>query len=180
MLAQGQSSSAKRGRLAIVSSGLICLKKKKKRKRNGKPETERARTTQEIADKQEKEGDRKQCGGNHRTEATSPLSLGDPACERGSWHGGVGETGVVCTLVLEAPRGAGRGRVRKGREVCQAGVHKRGPSAGQRGLLEPGDRWAAPQQPCRLCHGKGAMTCPGPQRVDVSTVGAGEDVTGPR
>ena len=30
MLAQGQSSSAKRGGLAVVSSGLIYLKKKKK------------------------------------------------------------------------------------------------------------------------------------------------------
>ena len=31
MLAQGQSSSAKRGGLAVVSSGLIFLKKKKKK-----------------------------------------------------------------------------------------------------------------------------------------------------
>ena len=33
MLAQGQSSSAKRGGLAIVSPGLIFLKKKKEKKR---------------------------------------------------------------------------------------------------------------------------------------------------
>ena len=32
MLAQGQSSSAKRGGLAVVSSGLIFLKKKKRKK----------------------------------------------------------------------------------------------------------------------------------------------------
>ena len=32
MLAQGQPSSAKRGGLAVVSSGLIFLKKKKKEK----------------------------------------------------------------------------------------------------------------------------------------------------
>ena len=32
MLAQGQSSSAKRGRLAVVSSGLIFFKNKKKRR----------------------------------------------------------------------------------------------------------------------------------------------------
>ena len=31
MLAQGQASSAKRGRLAVVSSGLIFLKKRKKK-----------------------------------------------------------------------------------------------------------------------------------------------------
>ena len=34
MLAQGQSSSAKRGGLAVVSSGLIFLKREKKKKKN--------------------------------------------------------------------------------------------------------------------------------------------------
>ena len=36
MLAQGQSSSIKRGGLAVVSSGLIFLKKKKTQKNQGK------------------------------------------------------------------------------------------------------------------------------------------------
>ena len=36
MLAQGQASSAKRGGLAAVSSGLVFLKKKEKKKLNGK------------------------------------------------------------------------------------------------------------------------------------------------
>ena len=42
MLAQGQSSSAKRGGLAVVSSGLIFLKKKKKKKKIWQKRTPRS------------------------------------------------------------------------------------------------------------------------------------------